>query len=81
MHILTSLQEDPNIQKIEEELLVKQKQHNEILATIKSLPVLQKLAGIIEGKNLQMQIDDLQRKEKILQARTQSWQDEALKLS
>jgi len=37
---LTSLQEDPNILKIEEELHAKQKWHNEILAVVKTFLVL-----------------------------------------
>jgi len=70
MWFLTSLQEDPNIQKIEEELHVKQKRRGEILVAIKTLPFLHKLASIIEGKNLQKKIDDLRRKEQILWERT-----------
>lgn len=80
MHIWTSLQEDPNIQKIEEELQVKQNQCDEILEVVKILLVLQILTDITEGKNLQKKIDELQRKENILQERTQPWQDEVLKL-
>ena len=48
---------------------------------VKNLPVLQKLANITEGKNLEKQIDDLRMKEKILQARNQPWRDDALKIS
>lgn len=81
MQIWISLQKDSNIKNIKEELQVKKKQRDEILATIKTLPVLQKLASIIEGKNLQKQINGIQKKEKILQARNQSWQVYALKIS
>ena len=43
----------PHIQKIEEELQGKQKQHDKILAIVNTLLVLQKLASINEGKNLE----------------------------
>lgn len=46
MQTWTPLHEDQNIEKIEEELQVKQKQCEETLVTIKYLSVLQKLASI-----------------------------------
>jgi len=41
---------------------VKQKQREEILETVKTLSVSQRLANIIEGKNLQQEIEDVRRK-------------------
>ena len=52
--------------KIEEELQAKKKQGNEILEFVKTLPILQRIAIISEGKNLQTQIDNLQKKAQIL---------------
>lgn len=40
MEIWTSLQEDPNILNIEEELLAKKKRCDDILVVVKTLPVL-----------------------------------------
>ena len=80
LQIQTSLQEDPNTQKLQEDIQQKQQQLEEIQETVRTLPISQKLAKVNEGNTLQKKIDELRKEEKAMIKRTKPWQDQALKL-
>lgn len=81
MQIQTSLQEDPNVQKLQEEMEQKQHQLEESQVVMKTLPISQMLTKINELKEIQNKIEDLKKEEQSLIERNQPWQDEALQLS
>lgn len=51
------------------------------MASVKTLPISQKLRKINESKALQKQIEELKKEELILTEGTQPWYGEALQLS
>lgn len=81
MQIWTSLQEDPNVQKLQEEMQKKQQKLEESQETMNTLPISEKLTKINEAKVFQKRIKELKREEKMLIEITQPWQDKALQLS
>lgn len=81
LHIWTLLQEDPNAQKLQEDIQQKQQQLETIWVTLRTLPISHKLAKINEGNALQKKIKELKKEEQTLIERTQPWQDEALQFS
>ena len=81
MDIWTSLQEDPTLQKIGKDLREKQQQFDEIRLIACTLVPIQRFMPLQEGKQLQMEIEELRRKEAILRARTQPWKEESRQLT
>ena len=80
LQIWTLLQEDPNVQKLQEQIQQKQQQWEDIRSSAKTLLISQNLAKINEGKALQNKIEELKKEEQFLIERTQPWKDEAIKL-
>lgn len=75
--VLTTLQEDPNIQRLETEVHELQQQYDDIKGTTQTVALTQRLARIQQVKALKEQVDAAQHKEAVLKARTQPWIDEA----
>ena len=81
MELWTSLQEDPTVQKIEEDIQEKQRQFDEIRSTTQTLAPVQRFTRLQEGKLIQNEHNELRHKEVIISSRMQKWIDEAIQLT
>lgn len=81
MELWTSLQEDPNLQNIEEDIMENQRHFDEIRLTARKLAPVQRFAQLQEGKLIQNEIDELCSKKEIISSWTQPWIDEASELT
>lgn len=81
MELWTTLQEDPTLQKIGTDIKEKKRQFVELRAIARTLAPIQRFAELTKGKQLQTQIEDLQRKYAIQKGRTKPWTKEAIQLT
>ena len=75
--ILTSLQEDPNIQCLEIESRQLHEQYDSVRGTTQTFIFTRQLAKMQQERALKEQVDTTRQKEALLKARVQPWIDEA----
>jgi len=75
--VLTSLQEDPNVQRLETEAHEIQQRYHEVKGTAQTIVLTQRLEKLQEAKQLKEQVDAALHKEAMLKARLKPWLDEA----
>lgn len=76
--VLTSLQEDLNIQHLEIKACKLQQLYDEMKGTVQMVALTQRLAWMQQAKVLKEQVDVTQHKEGDLKEHVQPWIDEAL---
>jgi len=76
-----SLQEYPNLQRLNTEARKLQQWYDESRATMCIITITQRLAKLQEAKELKEQAEVVQRKEVVLKARLGPWLDESYVLS
>ena len=81
MGVLTTIQNDPMVYQLRNELIIKKHQFTEIWMAAQTLVIAQGLARLHEGKAIQTEIEDLYRWEQLLETRMQPWAKEALHIS
>lgn len=75
--VLTTLQEDPNIQCLETEACKLQQRDDEVKGTMQTISLTQKLMRMQQAKALKEQVDAAQHKEAFLKVCLEYWIDEA----
>lgn len=81
MQIWTSLEEDLNVQKLQEDVKKNLQQLDESRVVVKTFPISQKFTKINEAKVPQKRIKELKKEEQELIDRTQPQQDNTLQIS
>lgn len=79
--VLTNLQEDPNIQRLETEARELQQQYDSVRGTAQTVVLTQRPTQMQHAKALKEQVDATRHKEVVLKARVQPWIDEAFAIT
>ena len=77
LKVVTSLQEDPNVQRLEMEVRELQQLYDKFKVMTRTISITQRLAQLQEAKALKEQVDVAQHKEAVLKACLKPWLDEA----
>lgn len=77
LEVLTTLQEDPNMQRMETEAQKLQQQYDNIRETVQTLILTQRLPRMQQSKALKEQVDTMCHKEEVLKQCIHLWIDEA----
>lgn len=80
MQIWTSLQEHPNVHKLQEEMQQNKCQLEGTHVASNTFPIQQRIANINDSKEIQKKIEELKKEEESLIERTYPLQDDALQL-
>ena len=75
--VLTTLQEDPNLERLETEARELQQRYDEVKGTTLMVSLTQRLARMQQEKALKEQVDATRHKEAVLKACLQPWIDKA----
>lgn len=75
--VLTTLQEDPTIQRLETKVRQLQMKYDSVRGTAQTVVLTQQLARLQQAKALKEQVDTVCQKEAVLKAHVQPWIDEA----
>ena len=81
LDVLTTLQEDPNIQHLETEARELQQWYDSVRGTTQIVVLTQQLARMQEAKALKEKVDIVRHKEAVLKARIHPWIDEAFMIT
>ncbi len=81
MEVVTVLQEDPKLQRLNTKAREFQQWYDEARLTTCTIAISQRLAKLHEAKQLLEQVEAVQSKEAVLKARLGPWMDEAYVLS
>ena len=74
--VLTTLQEDLNVQRLDTEVHKLQQQYDDIKWIAQTLALTQRLKQMQQAKALKEKVDAVRHKEAVLKARVQPWIDE-----
>jgi len=80
-NVLTSLQEDPNIQRLEIEARELQQQYENVRGTTQTIILTQQLAKMQQARSLKEQVDVGRQKEALLKECIKPWIDEAFTIT
>lgn len=81
IELMTNLQEHSNLQTLNIDVRELQCQYDEFRATVRSLAQTQCLSKLQEGKQLLAQVEDMQNKDALLQAKLQTWLEKAYQVT
>jgi hypothetical protein len=81
LEVFISLQEDPNIQRLETEARELQQQYDTVKGTAQAVALTQRLVRMQQAKALTEQVDAPRNNEVVLKARVQPWIGEAFTIT